>query len=295
MALDTIERSFRVPMPDGRKLCGAEYGAAEGYPVLYCHGYPASHIEAQLADADAARLGVRLIVPDRPGYGESDPVAWPNFLTWADDVAVLADHLGLARFAVMGVSGGTPYALATASALPQRISRLAIVCGLGELHEADSERGMAVGARFMMRQARRSPAFAAAIIRYLLAPVVRVNPMVTLRMILSNAPPTDRAVLTDPAIQPILLSNYRHALLRSTAGAAQDIRLYTQPWNINYGAITAPTDVWHGTADSTVPFRVGEAYAQSIAGSTLHALEGEGHFSAIIRKMPDILSAAIRT
>ena len=70
----------------------------------------------------AARLGVRLILPDRPGIGLSDFKPGRAILDWPADVLALADALNLPRFALMGLSGGGPYAAACAYKIPQRLT-----------------------------------------------------------------------------------------------------------------------------------------------------------------------------
>ncbi|MGW4094302.1 alpha/beta fold hydrolase [Nocardia sp. NPDC004718] len=84
------------------------------------HGTPGSRVDTappELLD----RLGIRLITYDRPGYGGSAPPR--EGMTIADGaghVAAIADHLGIDTFAVVGRSGGTPYAAAAAALLPDR-------------------------------------------------------------------------------------------------------------------------------------------------------------------------------
>ncbi|MGI4944133.1 MAG: alpha/beta fold hydrolase, partial [Janthinobacterium lividum] len=93
-----------------------EYGDPAGPPVLYFHGWPASRLEAGLIPD----LSVRLLALDRPGYGRSTPQPGRTLLDWPADVAAVADRLGLAKFHVVGLSGGGPYAAACALALPDR-------------------------------------------------------------------------------------------------------------------------------------------------------------------------------
>jgi pimeloyl-ACP methyl ester carboxylesterase len=115
-----------ITLRDGRRLAYTEWGATEGRPVVYCHGTPGSRSwcadEAATVDA-----GVRLIIPDRPGVGRSDPKERITLDGWTADVLELADALGLSTFAVMGVSGGGPYAAACAALIPSRLSGVAIV------------------------------------------------------------------------------------------------------------------------------------------------------------------------
>lgn len=129
--LDTSTSATHT-LPSGRKLGYAEYGLPTGTPIIYQHGFPGSRLEAAYLDRAANRVGARIIAIDRPGFGWSSPVKERTVLSSADDVRSLADHLRLQRFGVMGVSGGGPYALACARALPaDRLRAVSIICGLG--------------------------------------------------------------------------------------------------------------------------------------------------------------------
>ena len=98
-------------LADGRALGFAEYGNPNGKPLFYFHGHPGSRFEARyLENSETARI----IGVDRPGLGLSTYKAGRKILDWPDDIAELANSLGIARFAVAGFSGGGPYALACA-------------------------------------------------------------------------------------------------------------------------------------------------------------------------------------
>jgi pimeloyl-ACP methyl ester carboxylesterase len=71
-------------------------------------------------DDVAQRCGVRLIALDRPGFGLSSPKPDYGIIDWPDDVAELAQAKNITRFSVFGLSGGGPFALACAYALPKR-------------------------------------------------------------------------------------------------------------------------------------------------------------------------------
>jgi pimeloyl-ACP methyl ester carboxylesterase len=149
-----------VELPDGRRLAYTEYGDRHGKPVLYCHGYPSPRREAQLVSETAAALGGRIISPDRPGYGDSDPQRDRTISDWPADIARLADALGLERLALLGVSGGGPYAVACAWRLPERLSKIAIVCPLGPIYLPQILHDMNWAARANLTLARRAPALA---------------------------------------------------------------------------------------------------------------------------------------
>ena len=149
--VDVEERDRIVRLADGRALAYAEWGAPDGFPVFGFHGSPGSR-RTHLGEEAPRSADVRLILPDRPGFGLSDPQPGRALLDWPRDVAALADHLGVDRFAVYGFSGGGPYALACAWAMPERVTAAAVVGGEGPIRdvpviwELDPDRGTIPGA-----------------------------------------------------------------------------------------------------------------------------------------------------
>lgn len=106
-------------LPDGRKLGFAEYGSPTGKPLVYFHGYPSSRIEAAPIDAYARENNIRVLALDRPGFGISTRVSNRQMVDWPADVKAFADGIGMKHFAVMGLSGGGPFAVACAHSLPR--------------------------------------------------------------------------------------------------------------------------------------------------------------------------------
>lgn len=280
-----------VRLPDGRRLCYAEFGAADGNPLLYCHGFPTSRLEAGLFDAAARRLNLRVIAPDRPGYGQSDFLAGRRIGDWASDMEALADHLGWQRFAVLGVSGGGPYAMACGERLGDRVSRLGLVCALGQLCRAEATLGMGLLASQAIRFARAAPSLAGWAYAHLVGPVMRRHPLLMLSLLTSAAPQADRQALRDPAIRQMLASSIEEAFRQGGQGAAHDLYLYTHPWDIDPAAIAAETHLWHGEADRTVPVAMGRQLAALIPGCHAIFCPEEGHFSLPIRHAEAILAA----
>ncbi len=107
----------------------AEYGQPDGEPVFFCHGWPASRLQAGLLHNEGLELGARIIAPDRPGIGFSPIQKGRRLRDWPALIGGLADTLELDRFRILGVSGGGPYALATAWGLPERTIAASVVCG----------------------------------------------------------------------------------------------------------------------------------------------------------------------
>jgi pimeloyl-ACP methyl ester carboxylesterase len=120
-----------IQLADGRTLACTEVGDPNGSPGFYFHGAPGSRLEGLLYAEANREFGIRMIIPDRPGYGLSNNHENRTYLDWAQDVAELAHYLGVKRFAVLGYSSGRPYAAAVAHQIPERVTVMVIVAGEG--------------------------------------------------------------------------------------------------------------------------------------------------------------------
>jgi pimeloyl-ACP methyl ester carboxylesterase len=145
---------------DGRRLAYREYGASEGVPVFFFHGWPGSRLDFAPNEGAARDAGARVIAVDRPGIGESDPQPGRQVLDWPRDVSELADSLGVERFAVLGFSFGGPYARACAYVLADRVTRAGLVSCLGPIDDSNAKRGMPPPTRYGLAAARISSWFA---------------------------------------------------------------------------------------------------------------------------------------
>lgn len=280
-------------LADGRRLAYAEWGRPGGLPVLYCHGFPGSRLEARLADAVARQLGIRLISPDRPGFGASEPRLGRRLRDWPGDLAALADHLGLARFHLLGVSGGGPYALACAEALRDRLLGVSIVCGLGALSDTDAVTGMGWPERLGIRFYQRLPGVADWVYGRLAGPLFHSRPEAIYQIMTSHLPAADREVLAGPQTRDSILASFAEAFRQGGQGAAQELGIYTRPWELDLRRILMPVQLWHGEADTVVPVRMGRAHAAALPDCDARFLPGEGHFSLIVRHMAPILGRLI--
>ena len=139
----------------------SRYGAADGYPIVNAHGGLACRLDVAAADAVAAETGIRLISPDRPGVGRSDPQPGRTILDWAGDVADLLDQIDVDGFAAMGWSMGGQYAAALGYALPHRVTRVAIIAGALPLTETGVFDELPAMDRLLTRVSLRAPGIAA--------------------------------------------------------------------------------------------------------------------------------------
>lgn len=269
----------QLKLPDRRNLGYGEFGALNGLPVLYNHGFPASRLEARLVEEEAASLGLRLIAVDRPGFGLSTPQPGRGLLDWPGDIITLADHLGLERFAMLGVSGGGPATLACAVELADRLSAVTIVCGLGPVAEPRLRQGMPWPARFSFGLAHRVPFVAGILFGRLIGPLLKRTPELTLWLLTIAAPAADRRFLERPAIRRRFSDSLREAFRQGGRGAASELILLARTWPFQLARIEIPLELWHGRKDATVPFGHAEHLASRLAAVTCRYFTDEGHFS----------------
>lgn len=280
----------QVVLADGRRLVYSVYGDADGSPVLYLHGFPGSRLEAGLSHDAARCLGLRLVAPDRPGIGRSDPFPGRFLADWAEDVRQLADTLGWDRFPVLGVSGGGPYALACAARLGERIERAGLVAGMAPVDNPAATRGMPWPARAVLLLARYWPLATQWILRGAAA-VAQRNPHRLPREFAAGLPAADQAVLRRPEVSRLLRESLGESFRQGPFGNREELRILARPWGFPLTAIASPVRLWHGKADVTVPAGMGRYLAWHLPRCDASLLPGEGHFSLPVNRAEAILDA----
>lgn len=265
-----------ISLPSGRVLAYTEYGEKDGTPVFFFHGIPGSRLFCP-SEESTRRLGIRLIGVDRPGYGRSTFQPGRRILDWPADVACLADALSLERFAVIGHSGGGPYALACAYLLPQRVTLAVVISGLGPPQAPRALQGMWSRNRLGFQMGRFIPwPLWRLLIWFFFHKGVR-EPETVLESDKSQRPPADAALWKEPNIRAVCYRSEAEAFHQGTLGHAWETRLITRPWGFSPTAIRVPVHLWQGTADNLAPIHMARYLATSIPAARAHFYEDEAH------------------
>jgi pimeloyl-ACP methyl ester carboxylesterase len=273
--------------PDGRVIALEVIGDRAATPVLVCHGLADSRLAAQWLRPAAQDLGLCVIAPDRPGTGGTDRRLLGRLGDWAAEATLILDALRVDSAALVGISGGGPFAAACAVRIPGRVRSLMLVSALGA--PGWPTNGMAPGERMSLTLAAHAPAFSGWSLDRLAA-LARLRPELFLRLAATAQPEVDIRALRHPGMRESFLTSYVEAFRAGSWGVAQDLRLLTQRWDFDLGSITAPTLVQHGDADTTVPVQHARLYAGAIPGAQLRIYPGHGHFS-IFSEPRDVLAA----
>jgi pimeloyl-ACP methyl ester carboxylesterase len=288
--MSTTREATILRLDDGRALAFSELGDPNGTPVFAFHGTPGSYRLFSALSDDARRLGLRVIAPDRPGYGRSDYVPDRRLLDWPRDVVAIADFLGLGKFGVFGVSGGGPHAAVCAHQLAPRLLGAAIVCGIAETLSKEDADGMMPANRLLSGLARRSqwlawPLFAVMIL------ALRFFGQAALRFQSKQLPEPDRRVLARPEVLAAFLDECRRMPRTASRATAQDFSLFTRPWGFRLEDIAIPVDVFCGELDVNVPVAHGRRQADRIPNAKLHCFADEAHL-LIFEHVDEVLLAA---
>lgn len=280
--------TLSVRLGDGRWMAYAQYGAPDGAVVVNAHGGLACRLDVAAADDAARTAGVRLISPDRPGIGSSDPQPGRTILDWADDVAAMLDQLGAEHFSALGWSMGGQYAAALAWALPDRVKRVAIIAGALPLTEPGVFARLPAFDRIYTRLSQRAPRLVKPCFSAM-ALGARTAPTLYGRFAAGQLGAADAAVLRDEGYDEF--SRMSAEALRRPAGVVEDYRAWMRPWGFSPEQITIPVDVWGGQQDELVKPAWPRELARRIPGATLHERPG-GHFLAHLY-YPEILTRLV--
>lgn len=271
-------------LDDDRALAYAEYGDPEGTPLVFCHGLPGSRIQGSLLREAARERGVRVVAPDRPGIGRSAAADVRPLGDWADDVATLADLLGIDEYGVVGFSAGGPHALACAARTPDRVTRCVVASGSPPPEFADDLDGF-------VRAATRLGGYSVHLARPLAWLLCRrVDAAERFTDVVGDPRDGD---LADPRLGEtgrVLLSDAREAVRQGPWGVAAEFAALGRDWGFDLGDVAVPTRVVHGALDEAVPVSVGEAVADRIPDAEFVVHENAGHYLVLTEHADDVVA-----
>lgn len=264
--------------------------------VLYLHGTPGCRLEPSFGDHMAAERGVRLVSFDRPGYGGSTPAPF-GLASIAADAHAVADGLGVARFATLGLSGGGPGALAAAAVPGGRVTRVGIASGAGPFQQVPGAlEQLDDNDRAAVALLPGDPGAAAAAFAAGLEPLVEVlrasggAGVVSVLEDMHLLSSRDSQLLRDPQFAPGFEQTVREALRQGTSGYAWDNVSWIGDWDIDLRAVTCPVLLWYGSDDRMASPAHGMWLSRNLPRARLVVRDGEGHFG-ILDHLSEVLDA----
>ncbi len=234
--------------------------------LVLVHGHPFDRSMWRPQLTHARDLGWRVLAADLRGYGESTVVPGVTPLsTFAEDVAALADHLGVARFVLGGLSMGGQIVLECVRQFPGRVRGLVLA---DTFAQAETPEGRKHRNDMADRLLREGMAGYAEEVRWrMVAPRNPGTAEFVSRMMLAAPPDGAAAALRGRAERP----DYTPVL----------------------ADISVPTLVVVGADDEFTPVADAEYLHERIADSALVVVDGAAHMPNLER--PAEFNAALET
>jgi pimeloyl-ACP methyl ester carboxylesterase len=282
MPIDRPKLEGNIAVGDGRQISFAEFGNPQGRAVFWLHGTPGARRQIPTeARTFATEKGIRLIGVDRPGIGSSTPHQYDNVLGFTDDLRTIADTLGIDTFAVIGLSGGGPYTLATAAALPERVVVAAVLGGVAPLIGED---GISSNLMELAKFVRPILEVADTPVRWVAGSLIKlIGPFGSpaLELYARISPEGDRKLLGRPEFKAMFLDDLLNGSRKQLAAPFADIVVFARDWGFRLADITVPVRWWHGDADHIVPYSHGEHAVARLADAEMYTLSGESHLAGL--------------
>lgn len=271
-----------VTVEDGRRLGFAEFGEPHGRAVLWMHGTPGARRQIpQAARLAAAELGLRLIGIDRPGVGHSTPHLYGSIADFATDLEYVLDRLGIGDFAMLGLSGGGPYVLACAAAMPDRMTVGGLLGGVAPTVGPDAADGgiVSLAATFapVLAHLRVPLSWALAGFFWSTRPVA----VPAFKLYARFSPEGDRAVFARPEMRAMFLDDLLTGGRPGLRAPVYDVLLFGRAWGFSLAEVRIPIHWWHGDADHIVPLAHGQHVVDRLPDAQLYVRSGESHLGTL--------------
>ena len=260
---------------------------------MFFHGFSSSRLEAHGLDRIARRRHLRIIAPDRPGFGLSTPQPHRRITDWPADVRALANHCDLSRFAVLGGSGGGPYALACAYALPREmLSAVGIMAGAPPWQAGTQDlpltaRATSLAAKNWPTGLRRLTDLLMRTLRTGFTYGPAINSIE--RWLEENQQENDGGTKIQEKRERLLRMAFE-GFAQGAEGFVHEAQLLTQDWGFRFEDVVYDRiRLWHGTHDTNAPVRMIRYMVERLPHSDLDEFEGENHWT-LARHLDKILS-----
>ena len=183
--------------------------------------------------------------------------------------------------AVIGLSGGGPYTLATAAAMPDRVVMAAVLGGVAPLIGED---GISSGLMELAKVVRPIIEVADTPIRWVAGSLIKLigpfgSPALDLYARIS--PDGDRNLLSRPEFKAMFLDDLLNGSRKQLAAPFADIVVFARDWGFRLEDIKVPVRWWHGDADHIVPYAHGQHAVARIADAEMYTLSGESHLAGL--------------
>jgi len=279
----TERHSQLAHLASGRTLSWAEYGDPKGRPVLLCHAITGGRLIIPQDETMLHKNRLRLIVPDRAGYGMSTPAERIQE-QWLEDMCLFIPQIDAAHnLTLLGHSAGGAHAMTLASAYPDIIRHLYLVSSLAPLMHRHDIREILPVNRMLIKLAGSNRTAARGFLKLALKAAVK-KPEGYFKLILNSIPDLDRKVITEPRLKQMLLSGFAETARQGVGHMIEEMIHIACAWDVNAADIQCPVTIWHGREDKHAPLPLIQRFSKDFAQTPdTHWVADAGHYLLFYR------------
>lgn len=292
-------------LSDGRQLGFATYGADTGPAIFFLHGFGDCRLTGAWFDEPGKNLGARIVAVDRPGVGLSSPQDQRTVLDHAEDVRQLAAHLNAKTYSVVGVSGGGPFALACAYALPEeQLKSVSLVGGCGPFDLTMRHSRWTVWLFFQI--GRQFPF----LLRKFRTQELKKNTSKPVEQVVADTKKQlngvaiqylgphekDRALLLDDSFLAFCCDAMQEHFKQGVESHMEEWRVLVSSdmgFELDQVRAELPVQLWYGKYDASVSWRVGEAIKAAMGGRPQLNIRDQAHLSLVLGCREEVLARAL--
>lgn len=279
-----------ITLSDGRILAYTEYGNRDGIPVLFFHNMLNGRFQAPAEGPVLDAMNIRLIAPERNGFGRSSSLPGRNLKTWAEDIAEFSNNLGIDSYYVLGHSTGGPFAAACAYFNHKNCIRAGMVSSMAPYKSVAELNWMRASDKLLMGMARNTPLLLVPFLKAAANSLVK-SPKKFIRRYTSNWFAGDIELLHQGTYLDDWAESLAEAVRFGVDGIFDEIFMVAKSWGFELSEIKTETLIWHGTDDHSVDLSFARKL-EAIPDSRFISYPGEGHL-IILNHWKEIFSELV--
>ncbi len=226
--VDAVDGKLRmIVRPDGRRVAFIDYGPVSGRLVLVCHALASGRTLPPRLAAGLKCAAFRPVVPQRPGFGLTDPASGDYLSASAGDMAAILDALKRDSADVFARDIATATLLTFAERYPERLDRAVLLNPEPQVRSSSSSSyAIPASARLLQRHPELTAPFFEVLRRQ-----TRTDRLSALLIATFKAgAPSDIACLRDPECLAWMVRDIQAMVARSILGIVQERLAYASGW-----------------------------------------------------------------
>ncbi len=233
-------------------------GDLEGFPVFLNYGLIGNTDVSKEFESILRKENLRLIVLERPGYGDSDFIYMEKYTDWNDIVEAFLNDLSIEHFAVIGISAGAPYTYAMAHHFSQRLTGgVYILSGVPFILDKEVLDKYTVKNRAFYEKVWD---YSQMQIQQEMCSIIKKYDNFFLNLILPKS----------------FKSEIKNSLSQECVGVGQSVRLQMRDWGFDLYNLETPITLWHSNKDKEVSLEAVETMVSKMKNTTLY-IKGKEH------------------